>query len=201
MMRNIVFDFGGVLMKHDRAGCLSDLRQLLSDEDITYVLGFGSDNDDTLRARFETGACDTRYFLERTLALCKSGTTEQQVIDAWNRIHAGIPDEAWAAIRQLRTKGYRTYLMSNTDDIHWQHTLSLYRQQIDTLFDGVFLSYELGLSKPAEAFFRHVAHAIGDGQTIFVDDMAANRIAAQQYVAWQTCASIEELFTSYSELF
>ncbi|MBO6073822.1 MAG: hypothetical protein J6P74_01650 [Paludibacteraceae bacterium] len=79
-MRNIVFDFGGVLMKHDRA-CLSDLRQLLSDEDITHVLGFGNDKDDTLRARFETGACDTRYFLERTLALCKSGTTEQQVTD------------------------------------------------------------------------------------------------------------------------
>ena len=192
-MKKIIFDFGGVLMRHDREGCLSDLRQLMSDEDITSILGFGSDNDDTLRARFETGACDTHCFLERTLALCKPGTTIQQLIDAWNRIHAGIPDEAWAAIRQLRVNGYRTYLMSNTDEIHWQHTLSLYRQQIETLFDGVFLSFELGLTKPAEAFFRHVANAIGDGQTIFVDDMEANRIAAQQYVAWQTCASIEEL--------
>lgn len=190
---NIVFDFGGVLMKHDREGCRNDLRQLLSDEDISHVLGFGSDKDDTLRARLETGACDTRYFLEHVLSLCKSGTTEQQVIDAWNRIHAGIPDDAWETIRQLRTKGYHTYLMSNTDEIHWRHTLSLYRQQIEMLFDDVFLSYELGLTKPAEAFFRHVANAIGDGQTIFVDDMAANRIAAQKYVGWQTCVSIDEL--------
>lgn len=191
--RNIVFDFGGVLMKHDIEGCLNDLRQLMSDEDIADVLGFGSDKDDTLRARFERGECDTHYFLEHVLALCKLGTTEQQMIDAWNKIHAGIPDEAWETIRQLRAQGYRTYLMSNTDEIHWQHSLAFYRQQIDSLFDDVFLSFELGITKPTEAFFRHVANAIGDGQTIFVDDTEANRIAAQQHVGWQTCTSIEEL--------
>ena len=192
-MGNIVFDFGGVLMKHDKEGCLHDLRQLMADEDIANVLGFGNDKDGTLRARFETGACDTRYFLEHALALCKPGTTEQQVIDAWNKIHAGIPDEAWETIRDLRTKGYRTYLMSNTDAIHWQHTLSLYQQQVESLFDDVFLSFELGMTKPAETFFRHVANAIGDGQTIFVDDLETNRLAAQKYVCWQTCANIEEL--------
>lgn len=192
--RNIVLDFGGVLMKHDKAGCLKMLRQLMSDEDITNVLGFGNDQDDTLRARFETGACDTRYFLDQVLRLCKPGTTEQQVIDAWNTVHVGIPDEAWETIRKWRAKGYRTYLMSNTDAIHWQHTLSLYRQQIESMFDSVFLSFELGMTKPSKAFFLHVANAIDDGQTFFVDDTEANRFAAQQFVGWQTCASIFHLY-------
>jgi putative hydrolase of the HAD superfamily len=192
-MKHIVFDFGGVLMKHDREGCLHDLRQFLSDEDITNVLGFGNDQDDTLRARFEVGASDTRYFIEHALRLCKPGTTEQQLIDAWNKIRAGIPDETWQTIKDLRAQGYRTYLMSNTDEIHWQHTLSLYRQQIESLFDDVFLSFELGHAKPAEAFFRYVANVLNDGQTIFVDDMEINRLAAQQFVGWQTCASIDEL--------
>ncbi len=199
-MRNIVFDFGGVLMKHDKEGCLNDLRQLMSDKDIADVLGFGNDKDDTLRAKFERGEFDTRYFLKQVLAHCKSGTTEQQVIDAWNTIHAGISDDAWETIHLLRSEGYRTYLMSNTDAIHWQHTLSLYRQQVESLFDGVFLSFELGMTKPTEAFFRHVAHATGDGQTIFVDDMEANRLAAQKYVGWETCASIEELKEGLKEI-
>ena len=190
---NIILDFGGVLMKHDKAGCLNNLRQLMPDEDITNVLGFGNDKDDTLRARFEVGAYDTRYFLDQVLLLCKSGTTEQQVIDAWNKIHAYIPDEAWETIKKWRARGYRTYLMSNTDAIHWQHTLSLYRQQVESLFNGVFLSFELGMVKPSEAFFLYVANAIDDGQTFFVDDMEANRLAAQQFVGWQTCASIDEL--------
>ena len=192
-MNHIVFDFGGVRMKHDKAGCLNELRQLISDEDITNVLGFGNDKEDTLRARFETGIYDMHYFLNHALSLCKSGTTEQQLIDAWNKIHAGIPDEAWETIRRVRSQGFRTYLMSNTDDIHWQHTMSLYRRHIETLFDSVFLSFELGLKKPAEAFFLHVANAIGDGQTIFVDDTEANRIAARQAVSWQTFSSIKEL--------
>ena len=191
--QNIILDFGGVLMKHDKAGGLKNLRQLMSDEDITNVLGFGNDKDDTLRARFERGACDTRCFLDQVLHLCKPGTTEQQVIDAWNKIHAGIPDEAWEAIKKWRTEGCRTYLMSNTDAVHWQHTLSLYRQQVESLFDGVFLSFELGMTKPSKTFFLHVDNAIDDGQTIFVDDMEANRLAAQQSVGWQTCANIEEL--------
>ena len=190
---NIILDFGGVLMKHDKAECLNNLRQLMSDEDITNVLGFGNDKDDTLRARFEVGACDTRYFLDQVLLLCKPGTTEQQVTDAWNKIHAGIPDEAWETIKKWRAKGYRTYLMSNTDAIHWQHTLSLYRQQVESLFNGVFLSFELGMTKPSKTFFLHVANAIDDGHTFFVDDMEANRLAAQQFVGWQTCANIEEL--------
>ena len=190
---NIILDFGGVLMKHDKAVCLKNLRQLMSDEDITNVLGFGNDKEDTLRARFERGACGTRCFLDHVLRLCKHGTAEQQLIDAWNKIHAGIPDEAGETIKKWRTEGCRTYLMSNTDAIHWQHTLSLYRQQVESLFDGVFLSFELGMTKPSKAFFLHVDNAIDDGQTIFVDDMEANRLAAQQSVGWQTCASIEEL--------
>lgn len=192
-MKHIVFDFGGVLMKHDKAGCMQALRQLMSDEDIAGALGIGNDNGGTLRARFETGACDTRCFLDHALRLCHPGTTEQQLIDAWNKIHADIPDEAWQTIHRLRTQGYRTYLMSNTDAIHWQHTLALYRQQVENLFDGVFLSFELGLAKPAEAFFQHVAGALGNERAIFVDDTAANRLAAQHSVGWQTCATIDEL--------
>ena len=180
-------------MRHDKAGCRHELQQLMSDEDMEHVLGFENEREDTLRARFEIGACDTRYFLERVLAHCKPGTTAQQVTDAWNKLHAGIPDEAWETIGQLRTKGYRTYLMSNTDAIHWQHTLALYGQQVERLFDGVFLSFEIGLSKPDEAFFRHVAKAVGEGETLFVDDVEANRLAAQQFVGWQTCACIEEI--------
>ena len=192
-MRHVVFDFGGVLMKHDKAGCLKDLRQLMPDDAITDILGFGNDKDDTLRARFETGACRTRYFLDHVRALCKPGTTEQQIIDAWNKLHAGIPDEAWETIRNLRAKGYRTYLMSNTDEIHWQHTLLLYWQQVETLFDGVFLSFELGMTKPSQAYFRHVADALDDGPTLFVDDVETNRLAAGQFAGWQTCASIEQV--------
>ena len=191
---NIVFDFGGVLMQHDRQGCLLALRQLLSDEDITNTLGFGNDRHDTLRYRFEIGKCSTQEFLDSVMEHSKPGTTMQQVIDAWNILHAGIADCIWEQLKQLRDQGHRLYIMSNTDEIHWQHTLALYGGKIDALFDEVFLSFELGLVKPDEAFFKMVDKCIANAnQTFFVDDMEVNRLAAQASVGWKTYGAINEL--------
>ena len=191
---NIVFDFGGVLMQHDRQGCLLALQQLLLDEDITNMLGFGNNRHDTLRYRFEIGECSRQEFLDGILAHSKPGTTEQQVIDAWNRMHAGITDRTWTQLEQLHNQGHRLYLMSNTDDIHWQHTRSLYGNKIDALFDEVFLSFEIGLAKPDEAFFKMVDRRITDAhQTFFVDDTEVNRLAAQASVGWKTYGAIDEL--------
>lgn len=191
---NIVFDFGGVLMQHDRQGCLAALRQLLSDEDITNVLGFGNDRHNTLRYRFEIGECSTQEFLDGVLVHSKPGMTAQQVIDAWNTMHAGIADRTWEQLEQLHDQGHRLYLMSNTDDIHWQHTRSLYGDKIDALFDEVFLSFEIGLAKPDDAFFKMADQRIDDAhQTLFVDDMEVNRLAAQTSVGWNTYESIDEL--------
>ena len=191
---NIVFDFGGVLMQHDRQGCLTALRQLLSDEVITNILGFGNDSPNSLRYRFEIGEYSTQEFLGRVLTHSKSGTTAQQVIDAWNILHAGIEDRTWEQLKQLHNQGHRLYLMSNTDNIHWQHTLALYGGKIDALFDEVFLSFEMRLVKPNEAFFKTVDKRIADArQTLFVDDMEVNRLAAQAYVGWKTYGAIDEL--------
>ena len=191
---NIVFDFGGVLMRHDRQGCLAALRQLLSDEVITNILGFGNDSPNSLRYRFEIGEYSTQEFLGRVLTHSKPGATAQQVIDAWNILHAGIADCIWEQLKQLRDQGHRLYLMSNTDEIHWQHTLALYGGKIDALFDEVFLSFEMGLVKPNEAFFKTVDKRIADArQALFVDDMEVNRLAAQAYVGWKTYDAIDEL--------
>ena len=191
---NIVFDFGGVLMQHDRQGCLLALQQLLLDEDVTNMLGFGNNRHDTLRYRFEIGECSRQEFLDGILAHSKPGTTAQQVIDAWNILHAGIVDRTWEQLKQLHNQGHRFYLMSNTDNIHWQHTRSLYSEKIDALFDEVFLSFQLGMTKPDEAFFKTVDKRIADAhQTLFVDDMEVNRLAAQASVGWKTYGAIDEL--------
>lgn len=197
---NIVFDFGGVLMQHDRQGCLAALWQLLSDEDITNVLGFGNDRHDTLRYRFEIGKCSTQEFLDGVLTHSKPGTTVQQVIDAWNTMHSGIADRTWEQLEHLRDQGYRLYLMSNTDDIHWQHTRSLYGDKIDAVFDEVFLSFKEELAKPDEEFFKTVDQRIADAhQTLFVDDMEVNRLAAQASVGWKTYESIDEMSVHFDK--
>ena len=199
MLGAIIFDFGGVLMRHDREGCLEAFRLMMAEQNITNVLGLGNNLPDTLRARFEVGELTAEEFVSCVQTLCKPGTTAQQIKDAWNKIHAGIYDSTWAELRRLENKGYRLYLFSNTDAIHWQHTLALYKDKIDASFDRVFLSFEMGLCKPDARAYEYVNKEIGahPSRTRFIDDNAANRLAAEQSVGWKTYKSIDELFNQF----
>lgn len=194
----IVLDFGGVLMSHNRPGCLQALRQWLTDEQIVNIVGFGSNSHDTMRYRLETGACSCEQFVEQLLSLCSPAPSVQEIIRAWNSIHAGIADERWRQVEQLRAAGYPLYLMSNTDTLHWQNTLRLYPGKMETLFDELFLSFELGLFKPDPAFYQLVHQRIGGAgkKVYFVDDTELNRLAAEQTVGWHTFASLPELIES-----
>ena len=192
---HIIFDFGGVLMMHDREGCLQAFRQMMAETDITNVLGVDNDLPSTLRAQFEIGEMSAEEFVLNVQKFCRPRTTERQVIEAWNKIHAGIADSTWVEIKRLKDQGYHIYLFSNTDAIHWQHTLALYRDKIDLYFNRVFLSYEMGLCKPDKNVYEYVNREIGATlkRTCFVDDNETNRLAAEKHVGWETYKSIEEL--------
>lgn len=194
--KNIIFDFGGVLMQHNLEGCKKAFLQFMSEEDIENVLGLGNTKPDTLRAQFEVRWHHADWFIKELLPFCKAGTTPQQIIDAWNIMHAGIPEGTWMKIKVLRSKGYRTYLMSNTDEIHWEHTLSLYKSQIEQVFEATFLSFNYMFPKPDPSFFKEIDRVIyaDPKQTYFVDDTEANRIAAEKTVGWHACADFNELY-------
>ena len=194
--KNIIFDFGGVLMQHDLEGCKKAFLQFMSEEDIENVLGLGNTKPDTLRAQFEVRWHHADWFIKELLPFCKAGTTPQQIIDAWNIMHAGIPEGTWMKIKVLRSKGYHTYLMSNTDEIHWEHTLSLYKYQIEQVFEATFLSFNYIFPKPDPSFFKEIDRVIyaDPKQTYFVDDTEANRIAAEKTVGWHACADFNELY-------
>ena len=196
--KNIIFDFGGVLMEHNLEGCKKAFLQFMSEEDIENVLGLGNNKPDTLRAQFETRWHHADWFIKELLPFCTSGTTPQQIIDAWNIMHAGISWDKWLRLRILRNRGYHLYLMSNTDEIHWEHTLSLYRYQIEQVFESKFLSFNYKFPKPDPSFFEEVDRVIyaDPKQTYFVDDTEVNRVAAEKAVGWHTCADFKELFES-----
>lgn len=210
---NIIFDFGGVLMMHNDQGCIETFNKLMGEGPTKQVLGLGIEdtlNEDyflekpwknkPLKYLYERGDITTKEFLTQILEYCPDDITEQQVIDAWNMMHAGVPDIMWLKIRFLRNKGFRTYLFSNTNELHWQHTLSLYKEKINICFDDVFLSFKMGLCKPDYRAFEKVDVTIGadPSRTFFIDDSKTNRFAAQTSVHWTTAESIDELRRSYN---
>ena len=51
------------------------------------------------------------------------------------------------------------------------------------------------MAKPEPEIFRAVDEAIRepDSRIVFIDDIAVNRLAAEQAVAWTTLSSLDEL--------
>lgn len=89
---------------------------------------------------------------------------------------AGRPDPAmYRIIRDLRGKGIRTALLSNS----WGNG-GYPRQDFPGLFDAVVISGEVGMRKPEPRIFLHTAGLlnIDPAGCVFVDDLAANVHAA-----------------------
>jgi len=78
-----------------------------------------------------------------------------------------------ALARRLRPR-YRQYMLSNTDEIH----LSWCREKfaLDTLVDGMILSYEVGATKPDRRIYKRglARFGLAAAECVFIDDVLVN---------------------------
>jgi epoxide hydrolase-like predicted phosphatase len=94
-------------------------------------------------------------------------------------LFAGVhPDEAMVeAVRRARAAGVRTALVSNSWGVHrYPHEL------FDELFDGVVISAEEGMRKPARRMYELGAERAGAeaAECVYVDDLPFNLTPAQE---------------------
>jgi putative hydrolase of the HAD superfamily len=117
---------------------------------------------------FETGALPEEQF--ETEFAPYLGVDSHALID---RLFAGsAPDQEMVeAVRRARAAGVRTGLVSNS----WG-TRRYPQELLSELFDGVVISGEVGIRKPAPQIYRLGAERIGlePDACVFVDDLAFN---------------------------
>lgn len=203
-----VFDLGGVLIKLNVARCMRAFEALMGEQNMRAVLGMDANGEGVkavsiaskqLMVNFEKGLISTDKFLSEVQTYCRPGTTRQEIIDAWMTMLDELPAERLQVVDDLRAKGHRVYLLSNGNELHFDFINRTYG--LDSHFDGLFLSQEMRLSKPEPQIFEAVQAAINQKSTsknqqshiIFIDDLQANRIAAEQTVHWKTYESIDAL--------
>ncbi len=204
-----VFDLGGVLIKLDVKRCFNAFERLMGEENMRAVLGMDHNGEGVkavsvaskqLMADFERGLIEPNQFIAQILQHCHPGTTRDDVLEAWMAMLDDLPAERLQFVASLRRKGHPVYLLSNGNDLHFDFINRRYR--LDTYFDGLFLSQKMHMSKPEPQIFETVqkaienqlpAHEADPLSVIFIDDIQANRQAAEQTVGWQTFASIDGL--------
>ena len=209
MKEIIIFDLGGVLIHLNVARCMHAFETLMGEENMRMILGMDSRGEGVkavsiaskqVMADFERGLITPEQFVAEILPYCTPGTTKDQIIDAWMSMLADLPTERLDFIDSLRAKGHKVYLLSNGNDLHFNYIDRTYG--LSQHFDDLFLSQAMHIAKPEKEIFEAVQQAIttpdAKAEIIFIDDLEANRLAAESFVGWRTFDSVASLAQTMS---
>lgn len=182
MIRNLMFDLGGVIMDIRRQDCI-DAFSRLGMQDPGALLGEYSQAG--VFGRLESGEIDAAAFRDEIRGMLPDGVTDGMIDEAFCAFLTGIPERRLQALRQLRHQ-YRIYLLSNTNPIMWNSRIAEeFRKEgedIDFYFDGTLTSYEAKCMKPDRRIFEEAARKFGivPSETLFFDDSESNVKAARE---------------------
>ena len=181
MIKAVVFDMGGVLVRLDMDTCLSNFKELAGFADIEDYLdrfhqkGFISD--------LEEGKTTPEDFYRECLKHSRPGTGMETVQYCFCSLLDGLEEDSLELIRSLRGR-YPLYVLSNNNPISRAYFCGMMGERglnPEEVFEKEFYSYEMHLLKPAREVYEHVVESIGTRpeEILFIDDARDNIEAAQ----------------------
>lgn len=181
--RSIIFDLGAVILDIDFQKTIDAFIKLgISNFDEIFSAAVQTEIFDLL----DKGQISPEAFRKELILLTKSKITTTQFDEAWNAMILDFPADRIRYIKSLKDK-YAIYLLSNTNIIHYPVYTNLLKTQfsienLDVLFEKVYLSFQLGLRKPQKEIFQLVLNEnnLIPAETLFVDDNIDNVEAARE---------------------
>lgn len=194
-IKNLVFDFGGVIIDLDPPQCVEAFRKLGFSKAGELI---GQYRQRGMFLDLEQGNISSEVFCQTIRHETQLAVTDEQIEQAWNCILVGIDPRKLRKLEELHHH-YKLYLLSNTNILHWRATADMWGGKSPRdYFDDLFLSFEMHESKPDEAILRSVVNRAGilPHETLLVDDSETNCAVARS-LGWQThCVQPGEDWTS-----
>ncbi|MEO6584455.1 MAG: HAD family phosphatase [Ferruginibacter sp.] len=183
ILKNIIFDLGGVLLNID----YNKTEQAFAKLGVTdFRLMYDQFSADDLFEKLETGSISARHFYETMIARDKALTIDT-ITNSWNAMLMDFRIGSLSFLKNLAKK-YDLYLLSNTNIIHKtrfdiQFTQETGKPSIDDYFKKVYYSHLVGLRKPNDDIFEFLLKDAGikAGETLFIDDSYNNIEAARKF--------------------
>ena len=175
MYKNIIFDFGGVVVQFNPKDFLMDHFMNKHAEEITYELTFGSQEWQDLDRGIITREEGNAAMLENAARVNRVFEV-QTVIDECPSI-LRTKDSTVHIMQKLKAAGYRLYYLTNIPaDIMDE----LRQREWFSLFDGGVASCDVHLCKPEPAIYTTLMQTcnLAYDESIFIDDNKVNAQAA-----------------------
>lgn len=180
-IKNLLIDFGGVLIDLDRHRCIENFKKL-GFENVEDLLNIY--HQQGIFMQQEKGLITSAEFRSGVREMMGKEVTDRQIDAAWNSFLVGIPTYKLDLLLKLREK-YVVYLLSNTNETHWEwsceHVFPYKGFQVKDYFEKIYLSFEMKMVKPDAEIFNAVLDdaSIDPKETFFIDDSGANCEIAQ----------------------
>lgn len=167
MIKNIIFDFGAVLIPIDESLTWSAFQELGAKDKLK--------DQQKVFQKYEKGEISTSEFLTSIQPFFFRKIYPPQLASAWNALLKPLPGERVNFLKRLK-KNHKIFLLSNTNELHINHIkaeagLFDYKQFISQ-FDHVYYSHEVGMRKPDAEIFEKVLkdNDLVAEETFYIDD-------------------------------
>lgn len=181
MIKNILFDMGGVVFVQDTKEAFRRFRSIGIDTD--YYMGAYGQKDFFLE--LEEGKIDADEFCRRMAeAVGRSSVSWNEAQYCWLGYKKDVPVERLRYLSRLR-EHYRLYLASNTNPFIMAYmrsnSFSADGKPITDYFDALYCSYEMKRCKPEADFFEYILRHgnMKAEECLFLDDSQKNVEAAE----------------------
>ncbi len=173
MIKNIIFDLGGVLLNLDAGAtkkAFEDLGLIGFDKHFTFAQQSG------IFDAFDCGNISENDFRLHLKSFLPDTVTDNQIDSAWNAMLLNLPKERLDLLKSLGKK-YRLFLLSNTNEIHIAAFSKYLKREygfsdFSDYFEHWYYSCRIGKRKPHQEIFEFVLAENGliPEETLFIDD-------------------------------
>jgi FMN phosphatase YigB (HAD superfamily) len=183
MIKNLIFDFGGVIIDID-ARCVGRSFKELGVKNLEQINELAITRK--LYLNFEIGIITPTEFREGLRQVSGLNFTDEQIDGAWNSMIIDLPKHRFELLKQLKNN-YNVYLLSNTNEIHYQYfnqyaIENLGVNSLDDFFTQCFLSHRMKMRKPDHEIYIKMLE-IGKmkaSESLYIDDLPENVQAASE---------------------
>ena len=183
MIKNLIFDFGGVIIDiNTRRVGQSFIKLGIENLEEVNELAISKG----LYLDLEKGLITPAEFRDGLRQVSGLDLTDEQIDDAWNSMIIDLPKHRFELLKQIKNN-YNVYLLSNTNEIHYQYfnqylSKNLGVNSLDDFFTQCFYSHQMKLRKPDhEIFIRMLEDGkINPSESLYIDDLPENVQAARE---------------------
>jgi putative hydrolase of the HAD superfamily len=188
LIKNLVFDMGGVLVDVHREEAVRQFRALgVTDADRLI----DSYHHNGIFLDIESGAIDVETFCRLLCEHAGKDIPHEAIERAWKSIISGPEAYKLDFLLELR-RTYKLFLLSNNNPIlmDWARSpaFSPGGHPITFYFDKLYISYEMKCVKPGRAIFEAMIRdsGISPAESLYVEDSLPNLQTAKT-LGFQTC--------------